>query len=209
MRRTKEEAAQTRESLLDAAEKLFSEQGVSRTSLADIASAAGVTRGAVYWHFRNKADVFVAMHERLREPVDVMFRKLILSSDGDPVRRIRDYYVYVLEETTRSESRRRLMDILTHKAEYVDELKPAIDDIHDVHRQISEAIREMLAEAKAAGQLRPGADPQLAADTLRFAVFGALSNWLLWPDHYPLAERAGPLVDQILDGILACPADRT
>lgn len=208
MRRTKEEAAQTRESLLDAAERLFSEQGVSRTSLADIASAAGVTRGAVYWHFKNKTDVFVAMHERLREPVDIMFRKLILSGDGDPVRRIRDYYVYVLEETTRSESRRRLMDILTHKAEYVDELKPAIDDIHGVHRQVSEQIAQMLAAAKEDGRLRPGADPQLASETLRFAVFGALSSWLLWPDRYPLAERAGPLVDQILDGILVRPLDR-
>ena len=48
MRRTKEDAQQTRESLLDAAECLFAERGVSRTSLQDIAKAAGVTRGAVY-----------------------------------------------------------------------------------------------------------------------------------------------------------------
>ncbi|WP_315384113.1 TetR family transcriptional regulator [Microvirgula aerodenitrificans] len=205
MRRTKEDAALTRESLLDAAERLFSEKGVSRTSLADIASAAGVTRGAIYWHFKNKAEVFVAMHARLREPVDAVFQKLIVAGSGDPIRRVRDYYVYVLEETTRSERRRRLLDILTHKAEYVDELKPAIDDIHGVHKRVSEAIAQIFVEAKAVGVLRADVDPELAAETLRFTVHGALSIWLLWPERYPLAERAGPLIDQILNGILVKP----
>lgn len=49
-RKTREEAEQTRYLLLDTAEQLFSEKGVSKTTLADIASAAGLTRGAVYWH---------------------------------------------------------------------------------------------------------------------------------------------------------------
>src|ERR1700712_1304134 len=56
VRRTKEEAAETRNSILDAAERVFFEKGVSRTTLADIALEAGVTRGAIYWHFANKGD---------------------------------------------------------------------------------------------------------------------------------------------------------
>ena len=56
-RKTKEEAQETRQRILDAAERVFQMQGVSRTSLAHIADAAGVTRGAIYWHFRNKADL--------------------------------------------------------------------------------------------------------------------------------------------------------
>ncbi|KSB87046.1 hypothetical protein LFZ31_05135 [Salmonella enterica subsp. enterica serovar Newport str. S09097] len=39
--------------------RLFSQQGVSATSLAEIANAAGVTRGAIYWHFKNKSDLQV------------------------------------------------------------------------------------------------------------------------------------------------------
>ena len=64
VRRTKEDALATRSSLLDAAELLFQAQGVSRTSLADIAREAGTTRGAIYWHFKDKADLFNAMMER-------------------------------------------------------------------------------------------------------------------------------------------------
>jgi putative PEP-CTERM system TPR-repeat lipoprotein len=63
-RRTKEEAQETRNRILDFAEHVFNEKGVSRTSLDDLARAAGVTRGAIYWHFRNKAELFDAMLAR-------------------------------------------------------------------------------------------------------------------------------------------------
>ena len=52
-RRTRDEALETRNTILDTAERVFSERGVSHTTLADIAAAAGVTRGAIYWHFKN------------------------------------------------------------------------------------------------------------------------------------------------------------
>lgn len=57
-RKTKQQAEETRQEILDAAIKTFSERGVSATSLADIAKSAGVTRGAIYWHFKNKVDLF-------------------------------------------------------------------------------------------------------------------------------------------------------
>jgi TetR/AcrR family acrAB operon transcriptional repressor len=75
-RRTKEEAAATRDSILDAAEKLFVEQGVSRTTLQHIASAAGVTRGAIYWHFDDKGALFNAMMERATLPLEAELQVL-------------------------------------------------------------------------------------------------------------------------------------
>ena len=65
VRRTKEEAQETRSAILEAAERAFYERGVARTTLADIATLAGVTRGAIYWHFSNKADVVQAMLDSL------------------------------------------------------------------------------------------------------------------------------------------------
>lgn len=53
VRRTKEEAQETRQQILEAAEKAFHARGVARTTLADIAKLAGVTRGAIYWHFQD------------------------------------------------------------------------------------------------------------------------------------------------------------
>ena len=68
MRRTKAEAQETREALLDAAERVFFENGVATTSLTEIAQAASLTRGAIYWHFVDKAALFEAVQERGRLP---------------------------------------------------------------------------------------------------------------------------------------------
>ena len=64
-RRTKDEAEKTRNAILDAAEHVFNEHGVARTSLEEIARAANVTRGAVYWHFKDKIALCEAMLQRV------------------------------------------------------------------------------------------------------------------------------------------------
>ncbi|HMB16316.1 MAG TPA: TetR family transcriptional regulator, partial [Pelovirga sp.] len=57
MRRSKEEAQQTRKKIIEAAEDVFFHRGIARTTLEQIARAAGVTRGAIYWNFANKVDL--------------------------------------------------------------------------------------------------------------------------------------------------------
>ena len=84
-RRTKEDAAETRSRLLDAAELLFHEKGVSRTSLNDIALAAGATRGAIYWHFQDKADLFNAMMERVTLPLESSLCRAGTQASADPL----------------------------------------------------------------------------------------------------------------------------
>lgn len=59
-----ETQAQTRERLLDAAERAFAAEGFGGASLDRIADAAGFTRGAVYSNFTDKADLFVAVLDR-------------------------------------------------------------------------------------------------------------------------------------------------
>ena len=68
MRRTKEEAEQTKQAILDAAIDVFTDRGVARATLEQIARSADVTRGAVYWHFKNKIEIFDALHEKLHTP---------------------------------------------------------------------------------------------------------------------------------------------
>ncbi|KZR31411.1 MULTISPECIES: TetR family transcriptional regulator [Enterobacter] len=60
-RKKKEEAQKTRQQLIEAAIGLFATRGVANTTLTDIADAAQLTRGAVYWHFSSKAEIFNAI----------------------------------------------------------------------------------------------------------------------------------------------------
>jgi TetR/AcrR family acrAB operon transcriptional repressor len=58
VRRTKKESEQTRRQIIAAARRVFARQGVRRTTLEEVARAAGVTRGAIYWHFAGKTELF-------------------------------------------------------------------------------------------------------------------------------------------------------
>jgi AcrR family transcriptional regulator len=69
VRKTKEEAEKTRKDLIAAARTVFHECGVSRSTLEKIAKKAGVTRGALYWHFKDKAELFFAMREDVFAPM--------------------------------------------------------------------------------------------------------------------------------------------
>ncbi len=63
MRKTKEEAEKTKQALIEAGIDIFSRKLYTDVNISEIAKMAGVTRGAVYWHFQNKADLFKEIHE--------------------------------------------------------------------------------------------------------------------------------------------------
>ena len=84
-RKTKEEAQATREGILDAAQVCFHEYGVAGTSLAMIGARAGFTRGAVYWHFKNKAEVLTAMIDRERVPFIERMRRTTSAKRNTPI----------------------------------------------------------------------------------------------------------------------------
>ena len=100
-RKTKQQARETRQLILDVALRLFSQQGVSSTStsLATIAKAAGVTRGAIYWHFKNKSDLFNEIWELSDASISDLEIEYRAKFPNDPLSVIREILVYVLEAT--------------------------------------------------------------------------------------------------------------
>src|SRR5437868_13491220 len=120
-RRTKEDAAATRELLLDAAEREFCERGASRTSLAEVASAAGVTRGAVYWHFRDKADLFAAMCERATLPLDAALERAARTGLPDPLGQLRSLGITALTRLATDARTQVVFEVIFQKSELTDE----------------------------------------------------------------------------------------
>ncbi len=81
MRKTKTEALKTKEHLMLAALETFYQKGIARTSLNEIAQAAGVTRGALYWHFKNKEDLFDALFQRICDDIENCMQQDATDSD--------------------------------------------------------------------------------------------------------------------------------
>jgi TetR/AcrR family acrAB operon transcriptional repressor len=85
MRRTKQEAAQTRERILAVSERLFRAKGVADVSVEEIAEAAGFTRGAVHWHFHDKQGLLLALADRRGLPLQLLLERLKINKELDPL----------------------------------------------------------------------------------------------------------------------------
>jgi len=188
-RRTKEEAQATRSRILDTAERVFEERGVSGTSLNEIAKAAGLTRGAIYWHFQNKADLFNAMMERATMPLEQADVAGFKDPDTTPAQ-ICAGFVDVLRRVVRDPQLRRVFDIATHKVEYVGEMDAVRLRHLEWRNECIADIERVLKRAKRSGALPASVAPRSAALGL-FALFdGLLMSWMLERGSFDL-PRAG------------------
>lgn len=205
-RKTKEEAQETRNAILDAAELVFQEHGVSHTSLAEIATAAGVTRGAIYWHFANKADLFEAMSERVFDPLQARLAELQNSADADPdpIEMIRAMSLYFIERVASDPRNFRILEISWHKCEYVGEMAAIRDQHLECGNRYLATIETWFRLAREGGSLPAAVDPRCAAVGLISLVDGLIVNWTFDSTLFPLADFAPRIVDAYLAGL--CPS---
>lgn len=191
VRKTKEEAEITRLHIIDAARRVFLQCGVSHTSLEKIAAAAGVTRGAVYWHFRNKSELFFAMREDATLPfVD---RVVFDADDEDPLAGIETALLEIFRVLADEPKTRETIEIVAFKCEYVDELLPLMGCSSGQEVFLSD-LTQAYTRAAARGLLRPGVTPAaLATDTFMF-VGGLIKHWLGGGPESPFQRDAEQMV---------------
>ncbi|MDR2787294.1 MAG: TetR family transcriptional regulator [Candidatus Accumulibacter sp.] len=201
-RKTREEALVTRNAILDAAEIVFQERGVSKTSLAEIAAAAGVTRGAVYWHFANKVDLFEAMTQRVHGSMDAKMDELEKKQPyDDPVELVRELALHFLDRVANDPHYHRIIGIVWHKCEYVGEMA----EICERHLERSDRFRsagiQAFESSRAAGFLAPRVDPHTAVIGMMAIVDGLVGNWMLDNSAFPLVDTGARIIDGYLAGL--------
>lgn len=201
VRRTKEDALATRQSLLDSAELLFQAQGVSRTSLNDIAKKAGTTRGAIYWHFKDKADLFNAMMERVTLPLEQAFQDLSKDLPSDPLDRVRQAMRQALHQTANDPRTRRVFEVCTQKVEYVDELQAVSTRHLTIRNEFLRQVELGLNLAAARRGLTLPISFTNAAQGLHAMVDGLIQNWLLDAKAFDLPETGEQAIDVYLKGL--------
>lgn len=198
-RKTKQQAEETRQQILDAAVREFSAHGVSGTSLTDIAAAAGVTRGAIYWHFKNKVDLFNEVWEQSESKIDQLELEYQAKYPDNPLRILREILIYVLVSTREDCRRRALMEIVFHKCEFVGEMT----SVHDVRKVLDlasyERIESVLQGCINANQLPVNLDTRQAAIIMRAYITGLMENWLFMPESFDIKQEAPVLIDAYLE----------
>lgn len=200
-RRTKAEAEATREALLLAAEAEFLARGVTAASLEQIAQRAGVTRGAVYWHFKNKLDLFHAVMEQVRMPLDRISGRLA-EGEAEPVQQLSDAVHRILYSLRDDERYRRIYTIWLHRLEATSEYAQGLDRDGSRSDEVVTAFTSVFASAAAQGRLQPGVTPPVAAQAVRLLLVGLITDWLRDMHQFDIVEEGGAIFDTVLAGLV-------
>ena len=174
MRRTKEEAEKTRVAILASAELLFLERGVAHTSLDQIARHAGVTRGAVYWHFQNKAHLFHEMLCQVRLPPEQMAERLSSQQGAGSLQVLWEMCLEALLLICHDERKRRIFTILLHRCEFTEELREAEERHHEFIQQFLHLCEQLIIKAQ--HPLQGSLSPRTATMAIHSMLVGMMTN---------------------------------
>ncbi len=200
MRRTKEEAAVTRATLLKTALSVFSTKGYAAATLDDVAKAAKVTRGAIYWHFKSKADLYNTLVQEFSARGSGVVQQAV-SEGGTLIEILRRIFVRLCTLIEEDKELRAVMELTLFKTGLDPDLqagrKKQIEQGNALLNGITEAMRQGIAQ----GDLRNDIDP---ADMARaFIAFenGAIQLWLLSPRSFSLKASAESFADIMVAGL--------
>ena len=200
-RKTKEEAQATREGILDAAEACFHEFGVAGTSLAMIGARAGFTRGAVYWHFKNKTEVLTAMIDRERIPFIERLRRTTSAKRNTPVLDLRSALLVSLREVSEDERLRNMMEIMLRNDLSVE--SQAMQALQlEASREELGIYAAAFQRAQELGQLREGVDVDTVARIVSTSLTGVLYSAMLEPELFEIKRDGVQTLDAILSAFV-------
>jgi len=198
MRRTKEDAAKTREEVLTAAAEIFYENGVSGSSLEKIAQRAGVTRGAIYWHFKDKAEVLTALHSEIRLPQEAIVDYAIEHGHDDPLGLIEQGTIEVLQILAEDEHQQRIFAIMILGCEFTEHLSDTAQRIVTANAEMFGKLQKLIEMAGERGALAPSWTVDAAARAIQCSMNGLLAEWLRSGKSFPLVDVGERLIRSLV-----------
>ncbi|MFT4812519.1 MAG: TetR/AcrR family acrAB operon transcriptional repressor [Marinoscillum sp.] len=196
MRRTKEDAAKTRQSLVDAALKLFGQRGYSGTTLRLIAEEAGCSRGPIYWHFANKEVLFEEILEYSQVPIEQLVA--IHQDSSDPERAADHFSRQWLRLLIDDIYFRQSFEIFLNKTEFTE----AVSKTLDRERVLTSSIILMFSSWVTSYRKKENVAPSTASDTVALSMYaylmGITQTWLLDPKITDLDNNLDFFVGEFL-----------
>ena len=190
MRKTKTEAQKTRQHLLDAALEVFWRDGVTRASLQAIAQEAGVTRGALYWHFKNKEDLFETLFEQQYADFFAAFNDQTLRDNQDVWTHLQHNLTTMFETLATRESKHKFCNVMFSKCEQTAGNETITELACRYHRLFQKQIAYALQLSREQGRLPENTDIELAAIYLESSLVGLIKIWIDEPERFDLIAKS-------------------
>ncbi|WP_028241286.1 TetR family transcriptional regulator [Stutzerimonas azotifigens] len=197
MRRTREDAEQTRLKVIEAALELFSRNGYSNTTLAMIAETAGFSRGPIYWHFKNKDELYQAVLAVSQEPLE----RLIAESQAraaEPMAALEHFIGQWFRLLVTNRWHRQSFEILLNKTEFTAEMATALKRERELTRQMVQLLAGLIEQAQTRGAI-PATQPAQSLGVLTYSnLMGITHTWLFSPKLFKLKDEAPFFTDRLM-----------
>jgi TetR/AcrR family acrAB operon transcriptional repressor len=199
MRKTKTEALKTRSKVLASAMKVFLDKGYSQTSLADIAKAAGYTRGAVYWHFEDKSEILEVLISRFHDRF-LHKQAEIIPTALDPLQKVTEIININFLELYRNKEFRDFIELTWFKTE-IDQHAGLLQGKVAITKIFNDSITLLFKEAAKMGILKEEIDPEIAALTVTSIINGIYRGYFVMPDKLQTEKVGKTLIENYLSQI--------
>lgn len=199
-RRTKEEAEQTRKDILQASLNMFCEKGYTRTTLDDIAKSINLTKGAVYWYFRNKPDILLAL---IQEDFKNTQEKLEKNNPNPKtLEEMKDNFLFLADMVDNDANFRKLLYFLLFQMEWsvglVNSFKDTLDEFKSKPINV---IKQILVAEQSSGKIASDVDVNNMTCTIHAVWHGLLTNKLSNQDDVSLRQLANYSFDFIINAL--------
>lgn len=179
-RRTKEEAEQTRLEILKASLDLFSEKGYSKTTFDEIAKRINKTKGAVYWHFRNKPDLLVAI---IKDAITKLNEHVcMIMPETNNINDLKKYFLYHAQLIESSPELRKFMFFALYQMEWSENIYKKVNkSLEDILDGTQKRIKETLTIMKKRGEITKDTNIDEISEVFFCFWKGAVDNEILRP----------------------------
>ncbi len=161
MRRKKEDAERTKHLIVEKAVKLFLEKGFSQATLDEIATEAAVTRGAIYFHFKDKKDIVRKLIENKEEEV-MSLLETAFAEKMNPLSKLKKVIDIILNNFFTKEEFRDFIELTWFKIEYT-QVEQLTQSKKEMYEHFTETLTPLLVEVKKENLLQTDTDPRAIA----------------------------------------------
>lgn len=201
-RRTKEEAEQTRRDILQASLDMFCDKGYTRTTIDDIAKSINLTKGAIYWYFRNKPDILKALIVEDFQNTQAKLESYL--PHPQTLDELKRHFMFLADLLEKDQNFRKLSYFLMFQMEWSNGLVNSFKDLFEKYRELPrKTILDALRAEQNSGNIASDIDLDAMACTIHNMWVGLMSDKLCYQDSVCLCETANFSFDFVINALLS------
>ncbi|OAM27564.1 transcriptional regulator [Eikenella longinqua] len=205
MRKTKVEAQKTRNYLLRAALDTFYLRGISRSSLNEIAQTAGVTRGALYWHFKNKEDLFEGLFQQVFAELSNELAHDVETQSPDIWESFEVATINMFQRLETDETMRKFCNIIHLKCEYTEQNHSVVKIMRSYQDMWQRLLTDTLTLSLQKKQLPEDLNVNLAVVFMMSVISGLMNIWLNMPEQFSIGKTAPHIIRAAMGALKYSP----